>query len=167
MRLGNIIKSVKHYHHLGNTQIASGAISVVTIVDTVAFTTLPTATNDVTEGSVIKAVYCEVWVKGEGATDADTQFNLALFKNPNGNSDMSFANIINLSSYDNKNNVLYASQGVIGGIGGGQSVPVIRSWIKIPKGKQRFGRGDQLQIGIATTGQTMQHCGIFVYKEYQ
>ncbi len=159
--------TVKHYHHVSNTEILTGTISSIKIINVVPNTSLPVNANDIKEGSVIKAVYVEMWVLGEGASDANTQFNLALYKNPNGGSTMTYIEIINLQGYDNKNNILFTSQGVIGGVGGGQAVAVARGWFKIPKGKQRFGRGDELVLAVATTGQDMQHCGLFVYKEYQ
>ncbi len=161
------IVSIKHYHHQANTQVASGGILRIDPVAAIANTSLPTVTNEVMEGAIIKAVYVEMWVKGEGASDADTQFNLAIYKNPGGTNNMLIADIINLMAYDNKKNVLFASQGVIGGIGGGQAVPVIRQWVKIPNGKQRFGLKDKFTVALASTGQTMQVCGLMVYKEYR
>ncbi len=88
------------------------------------------------EGAVIKAVYIEFWLKGLGASDAITQFNMAIYKNPGGTNDLVAADLLNMMAYDNKKNIFYATQGVIGGVGGGQSVSPIRQWIKIPKGKQ-------------------------------
>ncbi len=161
------IHSIKHYVQQTNTAIASGAGTSVIIVAAVANTALPVNTKDVIEGAIVKAVYLEFWLKGTGAADADTQFNFVIFKNPGGTNDMSVADSTNLMAYDNKKNIFFASQGVIGGVGGGQSVPVIRQWIKIPKGKQRFGLKDELTVFIGTTGEAMQACGLVVYKEYR
>lgn len=161
------INSVKHYVQQTNTAIASGAALSVIVVAAVANTALPAATKDVKEGSIVKAVYLEFWLKGTGASDADTQFNFVVFKNPGGANDMSVSDSLNLMAYDNKKNIFFASQGVIGGVGGGQSVPVIRQWLKIPRGKQRFGLKDELTVFIGTTGEAMQACGLVVFKEYQ
>ncbi len=139
----------------------------MTVVNALATTGSPTLTSHVIEGAVIKAVYCEVWIKGLGASDADTQFNLAIYKNPGGNHVMTYAETLTMMGYDNKKNILFSSQGVVGGIGGGQSVPVIREWLKIPKGKQRFGLGDTFIVTITTTGQSLDGCALFVYKEYR
>ncbi len=162
-----VIKSVKHYVQHSNSAIASGAAINLTIIKAVVNTALPVAVSDVLEGSIIKAVYIETWIKGTGASDADTQFNMAIYKNPGGSNNMVYSDTLNMMAYDNKKNILFATQGVIGGVGGGQSMSPLRQWIKIPKGKQRFGVGDKLQVIISTTGEGMQHCGLNVYKEYQ
>ncbi len=161
------IVTVKHYGQYANTAVASGAATVRAIVTAVVNTALPVQTTDVKEGSIIKAVYLEVWAKGTGAADADTQMNFAVYKNPGGQNTMTYTDTLNMMAYDNKKNIFFVSQGVIGGVGGGQSVPIIRQWIKIPKGKQRFGVKDSLQFIIGTTGEAMQICGLAVYKEYQ
>ncbi len=161
------IVTVKHYVQTTNAAIASGAATFVSLVVAVANTSLPSATNHVKEGSIVKAIYIEHWVKGTAATDGDVQFNFSVFKNPGGSNNMVYADMVNMMAYDNKKNILFSAQGVIGGIGGGQAVPVLRQWIKIPKGKQRFGLNDKLQLGVAFTGTTGQHCGLAVFKEYQ
>ncbi len=161
------IKSVKHYVQFTNATVASGAALNHGVAVTVSNTTLPTSTGNVLEGSILKAVYLEFWIKGNGASDADTQFNCALYKNPGGANVMDYADTLNMMAYNNKKNIFYAGQGVIGGVGGGQAVPVIRQWVKIPKGKQRFGLGDKLQFIFSFTGEAGQLCGLAVYKEYQ
>ncbi len=161
------IVSIKHYVQQTNTSVASGAELLFSVVVGLANTTLPTATNHVLEGSIVKAIYVEFWIKGKGASDTDTQFNLALYKNPGGQNNMVAADALNMMAYDNKKNILFASQGVIGGNGGGQSVPVLRQWVKIPKGKQRIGLNDKIQIIFTATGQPTQVCGLVVFKEYR
>ncbi len=161
------IISVKHYVQKTNASIASGSAVSVIVVAAVANSALPTNTSHVKEGSIVKAIYLEFWLKGNGAADEDTQFNFIVFKNPGGANDMSVTDSLNMQAYDNKKNIFFASQGVIGGVGGGQSVPVIRQWLKIPKGKQRMGLADEITVFIGTTGQSMQACGLAVYKEYQ
>ncbi len=161
------INTVKHYVQTANTLIASAGISVNTIAAAVANTALPVNTFDVKEGSKISAFYVEMWYKGAGASDADTQFNVAIYKNPQGSETMTASNLLNMMAYDNKRNIIFASQGVIGGIGGGQAIPAVRQWFKIPKGKQRMGLKDSWQIAFTTTGEGCQKCGVFVYKEQQ
>jgi len=137
------INSIKHYVQRTNISISSGAGNSEIVVAAVPNTSLPTATKDVVEGAIVRAIYLEYWIKGLGASDAVTQFNFAVFKNPGGSNDMSVADSVNLMGYDNKKNVFFASQGVLGGVGGGQAIPVIRQWIKIPSGKQRLGLKDE------------------------
>ncbi len=161
------IISVKHYVQAGNSQINSGSGVVFPIANAVVNTALPVNTNDVKEGSILKAFFLEIWLKGEGASDADTQFTFAIYKNPGGSNTMTFADTSALMAYDNKKNILFVSRGVIGGVGGGQSVPIVRQWIKVPKGKQRMGLLDRFEFIIASVGSNLQMCGVSVYKEYQ
>ncbi len=161
------INTIKHYVGFTKTGIASGAKGSVSLVGSVVAPATASA-FEVNEGSVIKAIFIELWLKGLGASDADTAFTVALEKIPGGASgSMSFADMANLGAYDNKKNVLFTSQGVLGGVGGGQAVPIMRGWYKIPKGKQRFGLNDFLVLNIAAIGQTIDRCGISTYKEYR
>ncbi len=162
-----IINTVKHYVQRSNLAIASGAAASTIVAAAVSNTALPSATHHVKEGSVVKAIYLEYWLKGTGASDADTQFNLVFFKNPGGANDMSVSDSLNLMAYDNKKNIFFSSQGVIGGVGGGQSIPVVRQWFKIPKGKQRMGLNDELTVFVGSTGESVQLCGQAIYKEMQ
>ncbi len=159
------ISSIKHYVQRSNTSQASGAISVHYAVSAVV---APAATNtyDVAEGSVVKNVFVEFWIRSNGGAGTSDQFNAMFLKTPSGVTDPSYAEILNLASYKNKKNVLFNTQGVVGDNTTG-AVNVIRQWIKIPKGKQRCGFGDKFMFAIATTGQSLQTCGFFTYKEYK
>ncbi len=160
------INSIKHYVHRVNTSVASGAILNDTVVDAVV---APATTNafDVVQGSQIKAVYIEMWVLGNGATGTTCQFNLAIIKLPSNLTEPTFSNLVNLGGWTNKKNVLYTTQGVMGSNADGTAaIPAYRAWIKIPKGKQRMGLGDRIIVAIGATGQALQACGIYTYKEY-
>jgi len=78
---------------------------------------------------------------------------------------MTFAEAINPMIYPNKKNIFFASQGVIGDLTT-QAIPVHRGWVKIPKGKQRFGLGDRFAMTVAATGAEIEFCGMSTYKEY-
>ncbi len=158
------INSVKHYVQFANSTVSSGSALTVTIVDAVAKNTDRTTTAQVEEGSKITAVYIECWLNGIGATDT-TQQNIVIMKLPGGSTAMSYSNMLNMPAYENKKNILFASQGNIGAAGN-QSIPVFRGWLKIPKGKQRFGLGDSLLLIGAATGQSILLCMFATFKEY-
>ncbi len=159
------IISVKHYVSKINASLASGAIlNVDAVVSVVAPAT--SATNQVQEGSVVKAVYCEIWAKSKAAAGASTQYNVAVEKVPANAPDMTFAQMANLMAYLNKKNILLAQQANLGDTNT-QAVPVLRGWIKIPKGKQRFGFGDKFTVNLTATGASVDFCGLFVFKEYR
>ncbi len=162
------IQSIKHYVTRTNAAIASGFATGSVIVDAVSVAAVGAATNEIEEGSLVKAVYIEIWILVDGATATNGQFFLGVEKVTPGPGGMTFTDTANLGAYDNKKNVLYVTQGVLGSaVDGNQAVPVLRTWVLIPKGKQRFGLGDRLIVTVAATGQELQHCGIFTYKEYK
>ncbi len=159
------INANKHYVHLSNNTLASGAISTVKQVESVV---APAAANsfEVEEGSVVKAIYIEIWLYGQGADGIDTQFFMCTMKKPSDAPDLTFAQSSNLGAYPNKKNILYTTQGVIGGTNN-NSIPIIKNWLLIPKGKQRMGLGDQIVTYITSLGATVQRCGFSTYKEYR
>ncbi len=161
------IVTVKHYVQPTNATVSPAAVSTNTIAAAIANTALPVATSDVKEGSIITALYIEMWLKGNGASDADTQFTAAIYKDPGGSFIMNSTDMATMMGYDNKKNIIYATQGVIGGASGGQSVPIVRQWFKIPKGKQRMALKDAWRISVTTIETSLQKCGLFTYKEQQ
>jgi len=122
-----------------------------------------TNTDEVAVGSVIKAVYVEVWCLSDDAMGFGST-NITFEKVPSGGAAMNFGNSQALFQYPNKNNVLYITQGLVADQNS-TPLPFMRMWIKIPKGKQRMSLGDRLVLNIAgITGVTA--CLQLVYKEY-
>ncbi len=161
------IHSVKHFVPTAITNVTSGAIVNLLVVDAVVASAVNLAT-EVNEGSVIKAVWLELWGFGVGASNTGQTFIVTVEKTVAGQTSMTHAQALALMTYPNKKNVLYTTQGVTGArIDGNNSIPVLRQWIAIPKGKQRFGLGDQFVVNVASVVETFQICGMFIYKEYQ
>ncbi len=158
------IQTEKHYVHHPNASVASGAISVVPVVVSVAVASKD-ASNEVEEGSIIKAVHVELWCSST-STSAQGIQNLSIEKIMGGQVEMTFAQSVNLGAYPNKKNLLYTTQGLTPVLTA-SPLPLVRQWFAIPKGKQRFGLGDRLVIDISATGQASQFCGRFLYKEYK
>ena len=157
--------TLKHYVPRTNTEVASGGLLNFHVVTAVAQTGVVNV-QDVVEGSIVKAVYVEMWLQSQAATGANCQFNMLIEKTPAGQTDATAANMLNLMGYPNKKNVLYNTQGVIGDLNT-TSIPVIRGWFKIPKGKQRMGLGDSIEIGFTATGAAIAVCGFATYKEWK
>ncbi len=161
------INTNKHYVPQTNLVIASGARHSLAVATSVVAPAAATV-DQVREGSIIKAVYLEYWIANTGASDTDDQFIFVFEKAPSNTPGATFTNMTNLQSYPNKKNVLFTSQGVISPqVDGATSIPVVRQWFKIPKGKQRMGFTDRLLVGVATIGTTLNLCGIAIYKEYR
>ncbi len=151
--------------NIENAQIATGNVSSIELVQAVGQTAV-TNTTDVVEGSIVKTVYVEMWLKSFAGAGEDVKFQLVLEKLPINSDPITFAQMNNLMNYANKKNILYTSQGVLGD-NSTQSIPITRQWHSIPKGKQRFGLGDELVLTISATSATLQRCGLCIFKEWK
>ncbi len=161
------INTNKHFIARTNSTITGGTVVALVIADAVV---APAAANtfDVVEGAVIKAFRSEMWISSDEATGNLTQCVIIIEKVPSNQVPATFVNMQNLQAYDNKKNILFTFQGNIGSTNdGAQPMSPIRDWLLIPKGKQRFGRGDRLIMSIAAITQNIQTCGMFIYKEYR
>ncbi len=124
-----------------------------------------TNSSEVLPGTTIQAVYVEMWLTST-ATNTVSQQILTVEKVQNNNVGATQADMLNLYNYDNKRNVLYTTQGIIGNESDANPIAVIRQWIPIPKGKQRFALGDRLLINISnvsTTASEITRCGLAIY----
>ncbi len=154
-----IVQTVKHFVHTPVTTVATG-VRVATTIATGVVAPATTLASDVQEGSIVEAVYIEWWAS---ATTVDKTGSFCLLRLPAGAANPSAAEMNNLGAYINKRNILKTHQGLLPSTG--NLVPVFREWVKIPKGKQRFGLGDSFRLISNSVGGTMSVCGIFVYKE--
>ncbi len=159
------INSNKHYVHRTNSTVAGGAIQNNIVAESVV---APATANafSVEEGSIIKAIHFELWIWQSFSTAAETQFVVIIEKIPGNGTPITVAQSLNLGAYPNKKNILWTSQGILAGKDS-NSVPIIRDWILIPKGKQRMGLDDQIMASLAVVGPQMNVCGLFTYKEYR
>ncbi len=160
------INSIKHMVSQTLSTVASGATSERLVASAVA---APAATNnfDITQGSVLKAVFIEMWLIGAELIGVNTSFNVVLEKRTNLTTNFTAANAANLTAYENKKNILYTTQGIVASEQGSTAVPIMRGWYKIPKGKQRMGLGDEIALQLTSLGGDFQLCGLFIYKEYR
>ncbi len=92
-------------------------------------------------------------------------FQLTLEKISSNAPDMTHNDSTLLHDYGNKKNILYTTQGLVGDANTNPS-PLLRQWFKIPKGKQRFGLGDKLNLNLSSFAENITSCGVIIYKEY-
>ncbi len=160
-----IIQSKKHIF-----QISQGTVAQSAVVNNLLATSIEgssTTPEFVNEGATLKACYVEFWVSQDSATVVGS-YTVILYKDPGGTGAASSAQVAALHDYPNKKNILFTAQGLLTPNDGGQ-VPVLRSWYKIPKGKQRWGLGDRLILAIRNNNATaidINFCGLAIYKEY-
>ncbi len=159
------IVSKKHYVQTGLTNIAVAAILNIEIADSVLAPAA--ALNEVVEGSVVKAVFIEIWALGNSAAGNFGAFNMTIEKRGQGSPAMTNTQSLNLGSYPNKKNILYTTQGVLSTGSVSAAIPLIRQWFAIPKGKQRMGIGDKIVLNLSNISAIgYDVCGIYTYKEY-
>ncbi len=157
------IHSVKHIVQYPIDGIATGTRQAINLITAVVSTSSNLAT-EVTEGSIIKAVFVELWLENTSNLGEEI---VTLTKDTNIGSGPTFAQMSALFTYVNKKNVLYTHQGLSTNDAAGPPVQVGPGWIKIPKGKQRFGLGDTLTLSIANvSANDLNRCGMTIYKEY-
>ncbi len=81
--MGTIVNSIKHYVQAENAAIASGAIRSIDVVDAVGQAAVA-ATEDVVEGSLVKAIFLEYWLHSEASNGNVSKFQYVLEKVPAG-----------------------------------------------------------------------------------
>ncbi len=158
------INSTKHYVQFTQFAVASASVATHVHVDAVAIAAVSNP-DEVREGAVIKAVFIELWLLSD--TNASNSYVVTVEKTSGSEIVPTLSEMSTLMSYRNKKNILFTSQGLVGENGSTNPTPVLRQWIKIPKGKQRFGRLDSLRVNIAAIGATaLEGCSFSTYKEY-
>ncbi len=158
------INAVKHYVQFTQFTVASAAVQELLLVDSAVLQSVNTA-PEVREGAVVKAIFVELWLLTDSSTVGS--FVVIVEKAVAQQSIPILSDMTGLHTYENKKNILFTSQGILAGEPQGSPTPVLRQWIKIPKGKQRMGLNDQIRISIAAIGaDALQGCSFATYKEY-
>jgi len=157
-----MVHSTKHYVQNSLNTIVAGAATNFVMIDAVNVVDKNT-TNEVEEGSHVKAIYIEQWVR-TGDTSPGS-FIMAIYKVPGGGSTFSTGSMAAIGNVDNKKNILYFTQG-LNNDQDADAITPYRGWLKIPKSKQRFGLGDRLVVTIFAQALDVINCGFSTYKEY-
>ncbi len=155
------INSKKHYVQTSQADITAGALLATTLITALPIADVNTV-QEVQEGAIIKAVYIEWWLRG---TTNQGSSVFIICKLPAGANDITTTEIAALGNWDNKKNVLYCCQGLTTD-SNTHPIAGYKGWLKIPKGKQRFGLGDKLKIFSFAQNLDLTVCGFATYKEY-
>ncbi len=157
-----MVHSTKHVISVTPINVSATSITVQPIIEAVAVVDKNIAL-EVEEGATIKAVFIEAWITSNGS--AQSSAVVSIEKQIGGSGDMVYGESVALTSYPNKKNIFYVTEGLTPP-NTQNPVPFIRNWLKIPKGKQRFGLGDKLVLNFSgiVGGNTL--CGLFIFKEY-
>ncbi len=158
-----MVHSVKHYVQQSVFTVLASAIKNTEMVDAVAVVD-KNITSEVTEGSSVKAVYVELWLRA-GDT-APGSFVFIICKRPGGVNVPSTTEMASLGDWDNKKNILYTTQGLINDQDA-DAIAIYKGWVRIPKSKQRMGLGDHISWHLFAQGAIdIIGCGFATYKEY-
>ncbi len=124
--------------------------------------------EEVVTGSKVSAFYATVEVvASETSTTATANIYIYFAKNPGAN--LVFPNGNAVGSSNDKKFVIHQEMQMINPTDGGNPRNLFKGVIKIPKGYQRFGPDDLLQMYmfIPSTGVAVNICGQFHYKEFR
>ncbi len=124
--------------------------------------------TQVETGATVSAIFLSVEaVASESSTTATPNIYVIIYKNPGANLVIPNGNII--GSSDNKRFVIHQEMVMINAVDGGSPRNLFKGVIKIPRGYQRFGPGDilQLQYFIPSTGVAVNACLQCHYKEFR
>ncbi len=157
------INTEKHYFNHPAFTLAAGAIAQIEISDAVTVAA-KSGPNEVEEGSLIKAIYNEYWLTTDGTGQGSAI--VVIEKVPSGATPMTFAQSNALGTYPNKKNIFFTFEGLTPP-NTQNPVPILRNWLKIPKGKQRQGLGDKLIINFSSIVGGLSVCGFDLYKEWK
>ncbi len=158
-----VVHSKKHYVQQSINTITGSAKADITIVHAVDIGAI-NSVEEVHEGSVIKAVYIEAWLRAGETVSGSVIFGC--YKSPGSGVLFTTGELAALGTAENKKNMLFFSQGLVNDQNA-DAIPFYRGWIKIPKSKQRMGLGDRLILTIFAQGAIdLHHCGFMTYKEY-
>ena len=157
------IKSTKHIVQYPINPIVAATRQNINLVHAVTILNVNLA-NEVQEGALVKAVFVELWLQNKSD---DGEEIVTVTKDPINAIGPTFAEMGALFSYTNKKNILFTHQGLSSSDNASGPYPILKQWIKIPKGKQRFGLGDKLNLNISNVSSTvLNSCGMSIYKEY-
>ncbi len=157
-----MVHSVKHYVQYSIATV-SGGTPLNKVIATAVAPDAAMGVDDVREGATIKAVYLEIWGRSSGATPSSGQ--MIIWKAPGGTNNPDATEMAALGDWDNKKNILYTTMGLFND-NDADAIALFKGWIKIPKGKQRMGLGDDLIYSIFCPTVDINVCGFATYKEY-
>ncbi len=159
------IQRIKHIIDNSATLTAGAAVTV----PIVAATDTPTlgVTTSVITGSKVHGIFFSIEVASNEAQDVGAIPNvyLAVVKNPGGN--LTFAGINTMGDDDNKRFVFHQEMVMIDNNLGGNPRTLFKGVVVIPKGYQRMGPNDKIDILIFSPAINIVFCVQAHYKEFR
>jgi len=157
-----MVHSVKHYVQRDIVTAVAGTPLHTVLISAVARGSV-SAEEEVEEGSVIKAIYIEFWLRSSSTTPSSGQS--IIYKESSDTTTPTAAEMQALGTWDNKKNIFYTTMGLFNDQDA-DAINIYKGWLRIPKGKQRFGLGDTLRLSVFALAVDQVLCGFATYKEY-
>ena len=157
-----MVHSTKHYVQFSISTVTGGAVVVLSVAKAVEVGAKDLV-SEVEEGSSVKAIYVELWARAGSTTPSSGQ--MIIFKRQSDATNPTATEMAALGAWDNKRNIFYTTMGLFNDQDA-DAIALFKGWIKIPRGKQRMGLGDDINIAVFTPTIDLQICGFSTYKEY-
>ncbi len=170
-RRGNSLRPINSQKHENSWSFLiqnASTIQTIVLIKGVERQSIGTATpEEVSIGAKISSIYLETNLNGVDNSGSAQIFHWAVFKNPNNQ-----IATMDPSAYNQniKSKILKRGMEMLPEIpiGSGGTVQTKRIFVvKIPKGMQRFGDNDRLQLNYkSSSASSINFCGISIFKEY-
>ncbi len=155
-----MVHSKKHYVQTSLETVTAGVPNHNVLVSALEN---PTSVEEITEGSTVKAIFIEYWIRSASLTPASGQ--AIIYKESSDTTTPTATEMAALGDWDNKKNIFYTTMGLFNDADA-DAINIYKGWLKIPRGKQRFGLGDTLRISVFSPSIDLHLCGFATFKEY-
>ncbi len=163
---GMALRPINRIKHVIDAEggTTAGALSTIDLIATTDTPTLASPVSNET-GSKVSAIYLRVEALHSSGAGRSNMY-LAVFKNPGANLGIPFPNAV--GGNDNKKYVIHQEMIMLNGdAGNGQPRVLFNGVVKIPKGYQRNGPNDKLQVILLTPTVLGDFCLQCHYKEFR
>ncbi len=158
-----VINSIKNsVGNQGGMTTTETAVEIAKAVDTPVSATGPT---EVSQGSIIKAIYCILDVCGLAGTGVLQRTGCYIIKNPGAN--LTIPSVFSVGTSNEKKFIFKEWQFMTMLVTEGINPNHWEGWIKIPKRYQRMGTDDVLQLVHEVSGATGHITTKFIYKWFR
>ncbi len=158
-----VINSIKN---APNSSIGITGTQTGVLIAKAVNTPLPTVSTDVSQGCIIKAIYCIIDGCGLSGTGVLNNADIYLFKDPGGN--LTPPNPRSVGTSNEKKFVFKQWHFMIMRNQDGNTPFHWEGWIMIPKRYQRMGTDDIINLQVICTASGTGHfSGQFIYKWYR
>lgn len=170
-RRGNSLRPINSQKHENSWSFLvqnASSIQTIVMIKGVERGGIATATpEEVQIGAKVSSIYVEFNLNGVDNSGTSQIFHWIIFKNPNNHVASLDPALYNTNV---KSKILKRGMEMLPEIplGSGGTVQTKRIFVvKIPKGMQRFGDDDRLQMNYkSTSASSINFCGITIFKEY-